>query len=129
MPPRNSNVQFLLAVGPPQFGHFSEQQAHEIKVIHEFVESKNNFVLLGDFNHGPAAPGISWELPLNYGLMTARGLISVGAVFCGQCSYCRENILSGDAWPDVLLDHIYIPSNRISSVRNTEVSRYLPHNR
>ena len=115
-----SRWPFLFSVGPPQFSHFSEQQANEIKVIHEFVEDNSNFVLLGDFNHGPATPGLSWELPVNYGLMTARGLLSVGALFCGQCTFCNDNVLTGGT-TDVHIDHIYIPANQISSIRQVMV--------
>ena len=115
-----SRWPFLFSVGPPQFSHFSEQQANEIKVIHEFVEDNSNFVLLGDFNHGPATPGLSWELPVNYGLMTARGLLSTNALFCGQCTFCNDNVLTGGT-PNTLIDHIYIPANQISSIRKVSV--------
>jgi len=84
------------------------------------VEDNSNFVLLGDFNHGPATPGLSWELPVNYGLMTARGLLSVGALFCGQCTFCNDNVLTGGTL-DVHIDHIYIPANQISSIRQVMV--------
>ena len=110
----------LFPVGPPQFNQYAEQQANEITVIHEFVGSTSNCVLLGDFNHGPATPGLSWLLPLNYGLMTARGLLSISATFCGQCTFCNDNILTG-GFPDVHIDHVYIPANQISSVRRVMV--------
>ena len=106
--------------GPLQFSQYAEQQANEITVIHEFVENNSNCVLLGDFNHGPATPGLSWFLPLNYGLMTARGLLSISATFCGQCTFCNDNILTGGS-SDVHIDHIYIPANQISSVRRVMV--------
>ena len=93
-------------------------------MIHEFVENNSNCVLLGDFNHGPATPGLSWYLPLNYGLMTARGLLSISATFCGQCTSSSDNILTG-GFPEVHIDHIYIPANQISSVRRVMV-RILP---
>ena len=109
------------SAGPLQFSQYAEQQANEITVIHDWVvESNSNCVLLGDFNHGPATPGLSWYLPLNYGLMTARGLLSISATFCGQCTFCNDNILTG-GFPDVHIDHVYIPANQISSVRRVMV--------
>ena len=108
------------SAGPLQFSQYAEQQANEITVIHEFVENNSNCVLLGDFNHGPATPGLSWYLPLNYGLMTARGLLSISATFCGQCTFCKDNILTGGI-PDGHIDHIYIPAYQISSVRRVMV--------
>ena len=115
--------RFFYTVGPPQFGHYAGQQANEIKVMHKFVQRNGNFVLLGDFNHGPALPGIAWELPLNYGLMTAQGLLSATVTFCGQCTYCSDNILAAaDQCPHLLIDHIYIPANQITSVKKVEVS-------
>ena len=123
------NVCFFLfyTVGPPQFGHYAGQQANEIKVMHKFAQRNSNFVLLGDFNHGPALPGITWELPLNYGLMTAQGLLSVTVTFCGQCTYCSDNILAaGNQYP-LLLDHIYIPANQITSIKKVDVSNCHTH--
>ena len=111
---------FFFSDGPLQFSQYAEQQANEITVIHEFVEDNSNCVLLGDFNHGPATPGLSWYLPLNYGLMTARGLLSISATFCGQCTFCNDNILTGGS-SDIHIDHIYIPANLISSVRRVMV--------
>ena len=113
--------------GPLQFSQYAEQQANEITVIHEFVENNSNCVLLGDFNHGPATPGLSWYLPLNYGLMTARGLLSISATFCGQCTSCSDNILTGGQLLDIHIDHIYIPANQISSVRRVMVCNIYCH--
>ena len=119
---------FFYAVGPPQFGHYSGQQTNEIKVMHKIVEKSSHLILLGDFNHGPALPGMGWELPLNYGLMTAQGLLSLTVTFCGQCTYCNDNILAaGDQYPHLLIDHIYIPANQIASVKNVEVSNCHVH--
>ena len=116
---------FSFSAGPLQFSQYAEQQANEITVIHEFVEDNSNCVLLGDFNHGPATPGLSWYLPLNYGLMTARGLLSISATFCGQCTSCSDNILTGGQLLDIHIDHIYIPANQISSVRRVMVCSIL----
>ncbi len=111
------------AVGPPQFPTASQQQADEIKQIHELVEDESRIVLLGDFNHGPATPGLNWKLPLSYGLMTARGLFSANSLWCGQCTFCpqTENVLTGSSLGRIV-DHVYLPTGRISAVIRVEVS-------
>ncbi len=109
-------------VGPPQFSSVAVQQADEVKTVLEFVERENQVILLGDFNHGPATPGLIWTQPLNYGLMTARGLFSVNALWCGQCTFCaQENIFAADS-DDAIIDHIFLPTSRISAVVHVEVS-------
>ncbi len=116
-------------VGPPRFSSIAEQQADEVKTILEFVERENQVILLGDFNHGPATPGLPWELPLNYGLMTARGLFSVNAVWCGQCTFCaQENALAAPTGFTGVIDHIYLPTSRISAMFHAGVSTFLPRN-
>ena len=126
------NMNFLsmpTIVGPLQFSSADQQQANEIKRIHEVVESTSSIILLGDFNHGPATPGITWNVPLNFGLMTARGLFSANALWCGQCTYCTDNILTGGS-PNYLIDHIYLPTSRVSDVIRVEVRQpmFASHN-
>ncbi len=89
--------------------------------LHEEVEGESRIVLLGDFNHGPATPGLHWEVPTNFGLMAARGLFSVNALWCGHCTFCNDNVLTGGAFPDLLIDHVYLPTGRASSVIRAEV--------
>ena len=86
------------------------------------MENTSSIILLGDFNHGPATPGITWRSPINFGLMTARGLFSANALWCGQCTYCTDNILTGGGFPNYLIDHIYLPTSRASDVIRVEVS-------
>ena len=110
----------LLLDGPPFFNSYEEEQTNEVKVIHKVVEGKSDVILLGDFNHGPASPGLVWESPLNYGLMTARGLFSVNVMWCGQCTYCSENYFVLKA--SITIDHIYLPTSKASAVVRVDVS-------
>ena len=94
-----------------------------MKGILEIVENTKRIILLGDFNHGPATPGdITWEVPTNYGLMVARGLFSVNALWCGQCTLCSDNALTGGRPNNLLVDHIYLPTSRASALVYVEVN-------
>ena len=99
-----------------------EQQLDEILSIHKIVENtgRNKIVLLGDFNHGPATPGLQWILPVNYGLMAARGLTSVNSLWCSLCTFCSSNVLTVED-EDSIVDHVYLPSSLVSAVVRTEV--------
>ena len=62
----------LPIVSPPLYSSFAEQQYNEVLRVIDFATSVDVPVLMGDFNHGPAAPGeIIWRLPFHYGLMNA----------------------------------------------------------
>ncbi len=90
----------------------------------EVVEGESKLILMGDFNTGPATPGISWEVPTSFGLLAARGLFSVNALWCGHCTFCQDNILTGGLFPDLLIDHIFLSTNRASAVISSEVCSY-----
>ena len=78
-------------------------------------------ILLGDFNHGPAVHNTTWTAPFNYGLMNARGLISVNSVWCAQCTFCKDNPLT-NGQDNLIIDHIYIPVTWLSRVVQVTVS-------
>ena len=86
------------------------------------VEQHADIILLGDFNHGPAVHNSTWRAPFNYGLMNARGLVSVNTVWCAQCTICKENPFSADQDIQVI-DHIYVPVTWLSKVVRVSVSQ------
>lgn len=120
----------LFTVGPPIVSPFlyssqNEQQYHEVLRVLDYAVNVDVPILMGDFNHGPAAPGgISWELPFHYGLMNARGLLSPYIIKDGRCTRCP----SESAFAAIvtskhqLIDHIYIASDTVSRVISAEVS-------
>ena len=89
----------------------------------DFATSVDVPVLMGDFNHGPAAPGgITWDYPFYYGLMTARGFYSPYVLRDGRCTWCLENAQAASFLPfNYIIDHIYITTNTMDRVRSVEV--------
>lgn len=94
-------------------------------MINQVLEGVEDVVLLGDFNHGPAIPGVQWQAPLLYGLMTANGYFSANVLWCGHCTYCLENSLASSLTvSDKIIDHIYLPVCKRSTVVRVDVSLY-----
>ena len=113
-------------VSPPLYASQNEQQYHEVLRVLDYATSVDVPILMGDFNHGPAAPGgISWELPFHYGLMNARGLLSPYIIKDGRCTRCPSESAFAALVTSKhqLIDHIYIASDTVSRVISAEVSR------
>ena len=115
------NDNFILAVGPEFFRTFERMQHFEVTKLLELVEKHPNLVLLGDFNTGPAIHNLSWYGPYSYGLMNARGLVSVNSLLCGECTYCKDNPLTPLKEPDSLLDHVFVPVSLLLYVSRVKV--------
>ncbi len=98
-----------------EFGSWAEEQAMQIQALLAWAATKtggaDNWILAGDFNNGPALPGIDAELPDNYAMWAGAGLhdphVSQADV---QCSYCDENPLNLGtmAGGGGLIDHVFI---------------------
>ncbi len=102
-------------VFPFLFDTYEEQQFTEINTLFELSATKDNPILMGDFNHGPAPPGnITWHAPFNYGLMTARGFESPYVVRDGRCTFCTSNPTTAPFPENILIDHIYVPTNAVT---------------
>lgn len=116
------------AAGPPivsplLYQSYEEQQYDEITTLFPLVVAKNLPILMGDFNHGPASPGnITWELPFHYGLMNARGLYSPYVLDDGRCTFCTANPTTAPFPSDIVIDHIYLPTNMKGRVISSRVS-------
>ncbi len=110
------------SAGPELYSTPQEQQLAEVYRLLDLVEQHDNIILLGDFNHGPAVHNTTWRAPFNYGLMNARGLISVNSVWCAQCTICKENPFSADQNIQII-DHIYVPVTWLSRVSRVSVSK------
>ena len=108
-------------MSPLLYQNYDEQQYDEISTIFQSI-TKDMPILMGDFNHGPASPGgITWELPFHYGLMTARGLFSPYVFEDGRCTFCSTNPTTN--FPsDIVIDHIYLPTNMKERVVSSRVS-------
>lgn len=100
-------------VSPLLYSSYDEQQYDELRTLLELTTSKDTPILLGDFNHSPASPGITWSLPFHYGLVNARGLVSPYVLEDGRCTFCKDNPSEAAfGFPfDHILDHIYIETN------------------
>ena len=98
-------------VSPLLYASYDEQQYDELLTLFELITSKDTPILIGDINSGPASPGNRWQLPLHYGLINARGLVSPYVLEDGRCTVCNENPSTSDEQPDNNVDHIYIPTN------------------
>lgn len=86
------------------------------------MEGKSDIILMGDFNHGPAIPGLEADAPQVYELMVSTGLFSATVEKFGQCTYCKDNVLIGNERANLILDHIYLSINRAPAVVRVEVS-------
>jgi endonuclease/exonuclease/phosphatase family metal-dependent hydrolase len=93
-------------------GSWAEEQAHQIGQILDFVDANARegemTVLMGDMNDGPELPGIDADLPENYDLFAAAGLVDPHADSgSAVCSYCAENPLNVDLDRNALIDHVF----------------------
>ena len=99
---------------PYLFNSYEEQQFTEINTLFELIDTKDNPILMGDFNFGPASDGnVTWESPFNYGLMAARGFESPYVVRDGRCTFCMSN-LAVPFPEDILVDHIFVRTNAVT---------------
>ena len=78
---------------------------------------------MGDFNHGPASPGVTWDLPIHYGLMNARGFVSPYVLYDGRCTFCVANpfVARQGFTEDHIIDHVYVPTNMLNRVKAVKV--------
>ena len=78
---------------------------------------------MGDFNHGPASPGMTWKAPFHYGLMNARGFVSPYVLYNGRCTFCGTNPLVARQGfiGDRIIDHIYVTTNTLKRVKAVKV--------
>ena len=123
-----SNISFFFAGGPPfsdplQFSTYDEQQYDEILKLFNGIENLQTPVFLGDFNHGPAPPGITWFLPFHYGLMNARGLVSPYALADGRCTWCVSNplVTAQGFTENLVIDHVYVTTAVYKRVKTVKV--------
>ena len=59
------------------YSNYDEQHYDELLTIIEVLTAKDEPILMGDINNGPASSdNMIWELPFHYGLINARGFVS-----------------------------------------------------
>jgi endonuclease/exonuclease/phosphatase family metal-dependent hydrolase len=108
----------------PGDGTWEAEQRAQIErllaLIEEKVPAGEPVVVLGDLNTGPELAGIAGEVPENFSLLPASGLVVpyVEAVPDPGCTFCAENPLVGGADDDesVLIDHVLVRGLRPTSV-------------
>jgi endonuclease/exonuclease/phosphatase family metal-dependent hydrolase len=85
--------------------------------------SAGRAVSLGDFNtsaaSAPGQPMITDEAPETYALLRAAFREAIPQGFVPQCTYCPDNVLTGNAAP-TWLDHIFLQGFTEASVRSAE---------
>ena len=118
----------FFAGGPPfidplPFSTYAERQYDEILKLFNGIENLQTPVFMGDFNHGPAPPGVTWELPFHYGLMNARGLVSPYALADGRCTWCVSNplVTAQGFTENLVLDHVYVTTTVFERVQKVKV--------
>ena len=113
-------------VYPLLYTSYGEQQYQEVVRLLNEASVKDNSVLLGDFNHGPAlatspdTSNISHVMPFQYGYVNARGYYSPYVLMDGRCTFCAENPNVRVSSSEVI-DHIYIPVTASSRVISAKV--------
>ena len=97
---------------PGEFGSYSEEQAHQIDQLLEYMGEKavdGGAVLLGDMNTGPALPpDMEGNRVENFQKFVDAGLVSP---YLNQdapvCTWCVSNTLIGEDDKDNVIDHIF----------------------
>jgi endonuclease/exonuclease/phosphatase family metal-dependent hydrolase len=98
-------------------------QARELIAYVRRRDSAGRAVILGDFNtsaaSAPGQPMITDEAPETYALLRAAFREAIPQGFVPQCTYCPDNVLTGNAAP-TWLDHIFLQGFTEASVRSAE---------
>ena len=104
-----------------------EQQYDEILNILAIARSMRVPILMGDMNTGPAIPGgVVWEIPLNYGLISAHGFINPYLGKISQCTWCVQNARAAAVFPNnLIIDHVFITLDSFSRAVSAEVNAEL----
>jgi endonuclease/exonuclease/phosphatase family metal-dependent hydrolase len=94
---------------PRDSGSWAEEQAAQIRALSAWIaDSKetDTVILVGDFNTGPAEPGIDPEVPDDYAAL-ASGYANFYASADPECTFCEDNPLVNDS-TSVLIDHVLV---------------------
>jgi endonuclease/exonuclease/phosphatase family metal-dependent hydrolase len=100
---------FVTIPYPRDSGSWAEEQAAQIQALHSWIgttDETDTVIMAGDFNTGPAKPGIDAEVPDNYAAL-ASGYANFYAGADPECTFCEDNPLVGDA-VSVLIDHVLV---------------------
>ena len=100
---------FVTIPYPRDSGSWAEEQSAQIAALRGWVDATqetDTAILAGDFNTGPAEPGIDPEVPDNYAAL-ASGYANFYAGADPECTFCEDNPLVGDNL-SVLIDHVLV---------------------
>ncbi|MEL6346909.1 MAG: endonuclease/exonuclease/phosphatase family protein [Myxococcota bacterium] len=93
---------------PGPFESWEEENLHQaLRLIEHAQDFDGPVIIAGDFNTGPAGPGLTEELPRSHAALVAARLMDP-AQDVGECTFCADNDLTSDQTSDKLIDHIYI---------------------
>ena len=100
---------FVTIPYPRDTGSWAEEQAKQIEVMRAWIDQEketDTVILAGDFNTGPAEPGIDPEVPDNYAALS-NGYANFYASADPECTFCDDNPLVTDT-TSVLIDHVLV---------------------
>ncbi len=100
---------FVTIPYPRDSGSWAEEQSDQIEALRGWIattQETDTIVLAGDFNTGPAEPGIDPEVPDNYAALSS-GYTNFYAAGDPECTYCEDNPLVSDNLSE-LIDHVLV---------------------
>ena len=100
---------FVTIPYPRDSGSWAEEQAAQIAALGGWIaltKETDTVILAGDFNTGPAEPGIDPEVPDNYATLS-NGYANFYASADPECTFCEDNPLVTDT-TSVLIDHVLV---------------------
>lgn len=105
---------------------WSREQLAQARELVAYVRRRDpggRALILGDFNSSPAsAPGqvvVNEEAPETFALLRAAFTPAVPAGFVPRCTFCPENVLTGNTSP-VWIDHVFVQGIPAAAVRSAE---------
>ena len=102
----------IYLVGPEDFHSYAEVHANETRQLLEAFpvnQTSTTPILMGSFNHGNGTDGgTAPEYPDSHQAMLDAGYVSPYEQKVGLCTYCDDNVLTGNSSKRVVRDHIYV---------------------
>jgi endonuclease/exonuclease/phosphatase family metal-dependent hydrolase len=103
-------------------GWATEQRAQGQRLVRWVNETAGTTptVILGDFNTGPASPGVSAEVEEHFDYLRMQFVLAVPPGYRPACTFCPDNTLNGMRTEPVWIDHIFVKNIPASAVRSFE---------
>ena len=95
-----------------QYGRYEDEHVAQITqllaFIDEMTDEGDSVALLGDLNTGPAAAGLSAELPEHFALLSPGAEFETPLLEQPFCTWCGENTWLADDVAPSMIDHILL---------------------